>query len=82
MGAAGTVANLETVCFDSPKPKWSEKTMNEQDQQPSANSERREAREHFWNTIVFPTARGLEQFFWNLAWFALLAFVVYCLFQK
>ena len=25
-----------------------------------------------WSHIVVPTARGLERFFWNLAWFTLL----------
>ena len=56
--------------------------MNEQDQQPSAPSDRQEAREHFWKTIVFPTAKGLENFFWNLLWFALIAYIVYCVFQR
>jgi hypothetical protein len=32
-------------------------------------------REQFWKTVVVPTARGLEQFFWNLAWFV----VIVCL---
>ena len=25
-----------------------------------------------WNDIVVPTAKGLERFFWNLAWFAVI----------
>jgi hypothetical protein len=49
--------------------------MTQQDQKHSSRTERQEAREHFWNTIVVPTARGLESFFWNLAWFT----VVICL---
>ena len=28
-----------------------------------------------FNDIVVPTAKGLEKFFWNLAWFALLVHV-------
>lgn len=25
-----------------------------------------------WNDIVVPAAKGLEKFFWNLAWFAVI----------
>ena len=52
--------------------------MNQQDQhQPSANADRREAREHFWKTVVVPTAKGLEHFFWNLAWFAVIVMLLF-----
>jgi hypothetical protein len=56
--------------------------MNEQDQQHSAPPDRQEARERFWQAIVFPTAKGLENFFWNLLWFALIAYTVYCVLQR
>lgn len=49
--------------------------MTHQDQKHSSPTDRQEAREHFWSTIVVPTAKGLERFFWNLAWFT----VVMCL---
>ena len=30
-----------------------------------------------WNRIVVPTASALEQFFWKLAWFALLVVILF-----
>ena len=30
-----------------------------------------------FNDIVVPTAKGLEKFFWNLAWFALLCTLLF-----
>ena len=30
-----------------------------------------------WNDIVVPTAKGLEKFFWNLAWFAVIVAVLF-----
>ena len=30
-----------------------------------------------FNDIVVPTAKGLEKFFWNLAWFALLCILLF-----
>jgi hypothetical protein len=30
-----------------------------------------------WNTIVVPAAKGLERFFWNLAWFCVLLMVLF-----
>jgi hypothetical protein len=30
-----------------------------------------------WNTIVVPAAKGLERFFWNLAWFGVLLMVLF-----
>ena len=32
-------------------------------------------RTQFWKEVVWPTARALETFFWNLLWFA----VIVCL---
>ena len=32
-------------------------------------------REQFWKDVVIPAVRGLESFFWNLVWFA----VIVCL---
>ena len=29
-------------------------------------------KETFWHSIVVPTAKGLEDFFWRLAWFGLI----------
>ncbi|MCY3008119.1 MAG: hypothetical protein NTV29_19375 [Planctomycetota bacterium] len=29
-----------------------------------------------WNTMVVPAAKGLERFFWNLAWFCVLLMVL------
>jgi disulfide bond formation protein DsbB len=54
--------------------------MTQQDQQPSAKKDRQEAHERFWETIGFPIARGLEAFFWNLLWFALMVVVLFRLF--
>jgi hypothetical protein len=39
----------------------------------SPNRERDRVR--YWNEVVVPAARGLESFFWNLVWFA----VILCL---
>ena len=30
-----------------------------------------------WNDIVVPTAKGLETFFWNLAWFTVFVAVLF-----
>ncbi len=30
-----------------------------------------------WNDIVVPTAKGLEKFFWNLAWFAVVVALLF-----
>jgi len=30
-----------------------------------------------WNTMVVPAAKGLERFFWNLAWFCVLLMVLF-----
>lgn len=30
-----------------------------------------------WNTIVVPAAKGLERFFWNLAWFGVLLMLLF-----
>jgi hypothetical protein len=30
-----------------------------------------------WNTMVVPAAKGLERFFWNLAWFCVLLVVLF-----
>lgn len=30
-----------------------------------------------WNTMVVPAAKGLERFFWNLAWFGVLLMVLF-----
>jgi hypothetical protein len=30
-----------------------------------------------WNTVVVPAAKGLERFFWNLAWFCVLLMVLF-----
>lgn len=51
--------------------------MTQQDQQAIAASERRVAREHFWKTIVVPTAKGLEHFFWCLAWFTVIVLLLF-----
>ena len=36
---------------------------------------RTDERAQFWKEVVWPTARALEHFFWNLLWFA----VIVCL---
>lgn len=30
-----------------------------------------------WNNIVVPAAKGLERFFWNLAWFTVLVVLLF-----
>jgi len=30
-----------------------------------------------WNTMVVPAAKGLERFFWNLAWFGVLLMLLF-----
>jgi hypothetical protein len=30
-----------------------------------------------WNTMIVPAAKGLERFFWNLAWFSVLLMVLF-----
>ena len=30
-----------------------------------------------WHTIVVPTAVGVEKFFWNIAWFALVVAILF-----
>lgn len=30
-----------------------------------------------WNDIVVPAAKGLEKFFWNLAWFAVVVALLF-----
>ena len=30
-----------------------------------------------WQTIVVPTAKGLETFIWNMAWFALVVAILF-----
>lgn len=34
-------------------------------------------KESFWHSIVVPTAKGLDDFFWRLAWFVLLVAVCF-----
>jgi hypothetical protein len=34
-------------------------------------------REQFWKTYVVPSAKGLEAFFWNVAWFALIVCLLF-----
>jgi hypothetical protein len=34
-------------------------------------------RHHTWHTIIVPTAKGFEKFFWKLAWFALLVWIIF-----
>jgi hypothetical protein len=37
----------------------------------------RGGREEFWKEVIIPAARGLESFFWNLAWFALIVCLLF-----
>ena len=34
-------------------------------------------RTQFWKEIVWPTARSLEMFFWNLMWFTLIVCLLF-----
>lgn len=38
----------------------------------SQTSSTPDRQDHPWHAFVVPTARGLEGFFWRVAWFALL----------
>ena len=39
--------------------------------------QRARERQEFWKEVVWPTARGLERFFWSLLWFALLVCILF-----
>ena len=43
----------------------------------SVSLPRREDRVHYWQTVVVPTARGLEGFAWRVAWFAIIVRVFF-----
>jgi hypothetical protein len=44
---------------------------------PTPEADPNRAREAFWKFYVVPSAKGLEAFFWNLAWFFLLVCIVF-----
>lgn len=46
--------------------------MTETNNRPTS---RNDERTQFWKEVVWPTARAVETFFWNLLWFA----VIVCL---
>lgn len=41
------------------------------------NSDATKDKHHTWHTIVVPSAKGLEKFFWRLAWFSLLVWFIF-----
>ena len=50
--------------------------MNQQDQQSSEKLDRCESRARFWKETVPPLAKGIEAFFWRIAWFTVFVFVL------
>jgi hypothetical protein len=63
---AGTVANRDRVCFACP---------NFQGGNPM--SESNQQHDDRWNRVIVPMAKGLEAFFWRVAWFTLFVTVLF-----
>ena len=59
-------------CVSNPQPR-----RNPMSETPDPQVPRVDDRTQFWKEIVWPTARSLEMFFWNLMWFTLIVCLLF-----